>query len=275
MDKTITFKNGIKAPALGFGTWQLQGTVGAAAIKEALQIGYRHIDTADAYGNHALVAQAILESQVPREELFITTKVWRTNLHHDDVLFSAERFLQELQTDYIDLLLIHWPNKEVPIEETLKALDELKKSGKVKSLGVSNFTIAHLKKAMDVGVEFVTNQVEFHPTLNQRELKDFCDQHKIILTAYSPIGQGSDLKLPVVLELSHKYQKPPSQVVLNWLIGKNMIAIPVPATQSGSKKISGLLDWELDSKDIALIDQTTGENRIVNPEFAEFDLRAD
>lgn len=261
----------MKIPLLGFGTWQLQGQEATDAVSKALEVGFRHIDTADRYQNHRQVGQALKESGVPRSEIFLTTKVWHSDLHQKDVFAAAERFLKELETDYLDLLLIHWPNSSIALEETLAALGQLKKDGVIKNIGVSNFTIRHLEDALDQGVEILTNQVEFHPTLNQKALKEFCDKHKILITAYSPIAQGEDLKLPVIVELAEKYQRSPAQVILNWLISKNIVAIPRTTKPERIEDIYRTLEWKMDSEDVKAIDNLHTNNRMVIPPFAEFE----
>ncbi len=271
-NKYLTLKSGYKIPLLGFGTWQLGGEVAESSVSQALTVGYRHIDTADAYGNHHQVAAAIKKSGLEREEIFLTTKIWRESLGENEVPKAVDRFLEELETDYLDLLLIHWPNKEVPVAETLAAMDKAKKAGKARSVGVSNFTIRHLKEALATGVLIENNQVEFHPSLNQKELKEFCDKEGILLTAYSPLGRGQDLQLPLIQELARKYQRRESQIILNWLISKNIVAIPKSANPQHIEDNFLSLEFQLEASDIAAIDNIqSSHNRVVRPAFAEFD----
>ncbi len=261
----------MKIPLLGFGTWQLQGSEAESAVKKALEIGFRHIDTADRYNNHKEVGQALQDSGVPRSEIFLTTKVWHSDLRSKDLHKAVNRFLKELQTDYLDLLLIHWPNSSIPLEETLAAMGQLKKDGVIKNIGVSNFTISHLKDALDQGVDILTNQVEFHPSLNQKALKEFCDKHKILITAYSPIAQGQDLQLPLIVDLAEKYQRSEAQVILNWLISKNIVAIPRTTKPERIEDIYRTLEWKMDAADVKAIDNLHTNNRMVIPPFAEFE----
>ncbi len=261
----------MKIPLLGFGTWELTGAEGIAAITKALEVGFRHLDTADKYGNHKEVGQAIKNSGIPRSELFLTSKVWRSDLHYDDVLKAVKRFLKELDTDYLDLLLIHWPNKNIPLDETLSAMTQLKNDGLIKNIGVSNFTIRHLEEALKQNVEILTNQVEFHPSFNQKELKDSCDQHNILLTAYSPLGQGVDVKLPLIIELAEEYQRSPAQVVLNWFISKNIVAIPRTSKPERIEDMFKTMEWKLDPEDVHAIDNINTNTRLINPNFSEFD----
>lgn len=257
-------------PLMGFGTWNVLGPDCVSSVKTALEAGYRHIDTADAYGNHAEVGQGILQSGVKREDIFLTTKVWRDKLKHKGVISSAKRFLDELQTAYIDLLLVHWPNSDVPIAETLKAFKELQDHGLIKNIGVSNFTIPLLEEALAAGVEIVNNQVEFHPSLNQGELLKFCEKHNIVLTAYSPIAQGADLKLPLIIELAEKYSVSPSQVILNWLMAKNIVAIPRSANAKHIKDNFQATTWKMDQQGITKVDQLNTDNRLIIPSWSHF-----
>jgi 2,5-diketo-D-gluconate reductase B len=260
----------MKIPIIGHGTWQVKGALCQAATEMALEIGYRHIDTAKAYGNHQDIAVALKHSSIPRDQVFITSKLWRDFLHKSQVAAELDQTLNELELDYLDLYLIHWPNSTVPIRETLEALQECKDRGLIKAVGVSNFTAQHLNEAASAGVEIATNQVEFHPSLNQKELKAFCDKHEIRLTAYSPIAQGQDLKLPMIAELAKKYDRSPSQVVLNWLIRKNLIVIPRATNREHLLDNWQTLEWELSPEDVEKIDQIGGHNRLVKPDFQEF-----
>ncbi len=271
MQKILKFSDGHDIPILGFGTWQITGEDCYNAVKTALELGYRHIDTADVYGNHKEVGRALKDSGIARDQIFLTTKVWRDSLSTDGVLESAKRFQEELQTDYFDLLLIHWPNDAFPINESLEALKELQTSSIVRSIGVSNFTIPLLEEALKTEVKFVTNQVEFHPSLYQMELLEFCKNHDIVVTAYSPIAQGQDLKIGVISELADKYEKSPAQIVLNWIMKKGIIAIPRSKTPENIKDNLGALEFELEDADSEKIDSLNMHNRIVVPPFAPFE----
>jgi len=266
--KTIKLSEASSVPVIGFGTWQLKGGVAVESVETALRSGYRHLDTADVYGNHLEVAAGIKNSGVARKDIFLTTKLWTESFQKDKVQATVERFLRELRTDYIDLLLMHWPNKQVSVGETLEAMDKLKDLGMVKEIGVSNFTIKLLEEALSTGIPFSNNQVEFHPSLNQKKLKEFCDQNKIVLTAYSPIAQGQDLKLPLIEKLSEKYNRSSSQVVLNWIISKGIVAIPRASKEEHIKDNLKTPEWGLEPADVMLIDQLNSNNRIISPGFA-------
>ncbi len=260
-----------KIPIIGFGTWEITGQTCTEAVEAALKMGYRHIDTADAYGNHKEVGKGIKKSGVPREKIFLTSKVWYDKLHHDEVISSAERFLKELQTDYLDLLLIHWPNPAVPIKETLSAMQELQKQKKVRTIGVSNFTIPFLKEALATKIPLMNLQVEFHPSFYQKELKKFCDKNELVLTAYSPIGHGHDLKIPLIQDLAKKYEKTPSQIILSWLIQKNIVVIPRSSSPERIKENLDATVFTLKAEDSAKIDALKEQQRQINPSWAVFD----
>ncbi|OHA63686.1 MAG: hypothetical protein A2842_01300 [Candidatus Wildermuthbacteria bacterium RIFCSPHIGHO2_01_FULL_48_25] len=269
--KTIQLNATASIPMLGFGTWQLTGEDCVKSVRLALQTGYRHIDTADKYGNHGEVAQGIKQSGVPREDIFITTKIWRTDLAKDVVPASCERFLQKLQIDYIDLLLIHWPNKDIPIGETLEAMNKLKETGKIKAMGVSNFTKHHLEDALKTGIEITNNQIEVHPSFKQEEMKAFCDEKRIAVTAYSPLGRGQDIALPVIQEIARKHSANPAQVILAWLLSRGIIAIPKSDKQEEIESNFKAPELVLSKEDIAAINVVPQGPRLVNPEFAEWD----
>lgn len=266
----IALRPGARMPILGFGTWKLQDDTCVSAVKTALETGYRHIDTADRYGNHRSIARAMKESGIPRSEIFITTKVWHSDLHHDDALSAGNRFLDELETDYVDLLLIHWPNAGTPLKETLEAFGKLKESGVTRDIGVSNFTTKHIDEATALRDDIAANQIEFHPSHNQEKLRAHCERFGIATIAYSPIAQGADLEIPLIRELAAKYGRSPSQVCLNWINGKGIAAIPGAANPEYIQDNFATLDWELSPEDAATIDALGLHNRINTPAYHEF-----
>ncbi len=260
--------NGI--PILGFGAWPLKGEQCVASVRTALEMGYRHIDTADGYANHPEVGRAIRDSRVPREEIFLTSKVRRDDLQKDAVIAAGKRFLTELQTDYLDLVLIHWPSQTIPMEETFEGFQALKDQGVIRNFGVSNFTVARMERALAITDGIIDNQVEYHPSLNQHDVLAYCQSKNIAVTAYSPIAKGRDLHLPIIQELAQKYRRSASQVVLNWLISKNIVAIPSSGSAAHIEDNFRALEWELAPDDVALIDQVHANNRLTQPSFEEF-----
>ena len=269
MIRTLALTSGTAVPVMGFGTSRLAWQVGAESVKAALEIGYRHIDTADSYGNHDAVAEGMKRANVPREEIFLTTKIDGGDHAYEDVLASTERYLGELNTDYVDLLLIHWPNRAVPVSETLKAMQELKEAGKIRAIGVSNFTKHHLEDTFQTGIEVAVNQVETHPTFNQKELREFCAEHEIVITAYAPLGRGADLELPLLLELANKYGATVPQIILNWVVSRGMVAIPRSKTPERIKENFDSLDLTIEETDLMRIDNLPQGERIFSG--GEFD----
>ncbi len=261
--------NGI--PILGFGTWPLKGEQCVEAVEHALRVGYRHIDTADGYENHRPVARAIEGSGIAREAIFLTTKIRRDDLGRDTVIAVGKRFAAELRTGYIDLLLIHWPNDAIPMAETFASLQALKEEGVIRHFGVSNFTIGRLERALALTDGILANQVEFHPSLYQKDLLDYCRSRDIAVAAYSPTAKGADLELPVIQDLAGKYARSASQVALNWLIGKGIVAIPRSASAAHIADNFTALEWALAPEDAAEIDRAHANNRGTRPAFADFD----
>lgn len=258
--------SGDEIPAVGLGTWQLKGDECKKIVEKAIEVGYKHIDTAEIYGNQREIGKAIKDKDV-----FITSKVWFENLHYDDVLESCEKTLKELDRDYLDLYLIHWPNRSVKIKETMRAMEKLKKEGLIRNIGVSNFTINHLKDALKTGVKIAANQVEFHPYLYQKQLLDFCKNNGIIVIAYSPLGRGRVLNDDVLINIGNKYKKTSSQVCLRWLYQKGIAAIPKSSSVERLEKNIDIFDFSLDEKDVKEIDGLNKNMRFVSPSFADFD----
>jgi diketogulonate reductase-like aldo/keto reductase len=268
---TLKLNDDVAIPVLGLGTWQLKGQDAEKSIKRALDLGYRHIDTADAYGNHKTIGKALQDYGIDRSELHVTSKLWITDFKKQAAIDAGHRVLEELQMDYLDLYLMHWPKRDVPMEETLEAMQELKDEGLIRAIGVSNFTIHHLEDALKVGVEITNNQVEFHPSLYQKELKSFCDEKGIVITGYSPLARGEDLKLPVVKEVAQKHNRSEAQVLINWLIQQGIVAIPKASSLEHVEDNLKSLEWELAEEDIEKLNQLNSDNRTVKPDFHEFD----
>lgn len=251
---------GATVPVLGFGTYNLYGDTCQQAVRDALEMGYRHIDTAEFYDNHRPVGRGIAEASVPRSEVFLTTKVWKTNLEADDVHDVVRTALEDLGTDYVDLLLVHWPNEAVPIEETMRAMNELQREGAVRHVGVSNFSIDQLTGAIDASqTPIVTNQIPYDPHTDQRELLEFAAEAEVVLTAYSPLGKGGVLDDPLLARIGDRYDKSPAQVALRWLVQQPMVvAIPKAADRDHRYENRQVFDFELDPAEMREIFELTG-----------------
>lgn len=268
MSPHIVESNEARIPALGFGTWQLVGETCENMVKEALKIGYRHIDTASTYENESEVGRALKDSAVSRNEIFLTSKVWPDDFAPDDLQEAVDQSLKRLQTDYVDLLLLHWPNPEVPLEKTMRALCETKRAGKAKNIGISNFTIRLIKQAIETADEpLAVNQIEYHPFLDQSQVKQVMDEEGLILTAYCPIAQGKVMDDKVLKEIAQKHDKSPVQISLRWLMQqKNVCAVPRTSKPEHAKNNFEIFDFELSHKEIEQIDQLTQQNsRLVDP----------
>lgn len=266
----ITHKN-IQIPALGFGTWQLRGQDCATGVAKALEVGYRHIDTAQIYENEAEVGGAIAGSGVKREDIFLTTKVWNTNLKYGSLQKSVDESLKKLKTDYADLLLIHWPITEIPFAEQLKGLQEVHKSGKAKLIGVSNFTVQQMKEVVEtIGADVATNQVEYHPFLSQKPVLDYLRGKNMFLTAYSPLARGKVAEAPLLQELGKKYGKLPGQITLRWLVQQpGVAAIPKAGSELHLRKNFEIFDFKLEDSEMQKIHALAKpDGRMISPEWA-------
>ncbi len=265
-----TAQNRTKVPKLGFGTWLIRGAKCIRAVRMALEIGYRHIDTAQIYGNEEEVGTAIRDSGVTREEIFLVTKVWKDSLSLKEVIRSTEDSLKKLKTNYVDLLLIHWPNVKVPLKETLTAMKELVRQEKTRQIGVSNFPVELMEISKKILPEIVCNQVEYHPFLDQRPLLKCIGKHNIFLTAYSPLARNRVFKNKILQKVGEKYAKTAGQVVLRWLIEqKNVVAIPKAAKQKHAEANFNIFDFQLSEPDRLILGSMYSQNqRLVDPEWA-------
>jgi 2,5-diketo-D-gluconate reductase B len=245
--------SGDKMPALGLGTWRLRGDACTKAVTTALELGYEHIDTADAYGNHRAVGRALQDFDP--DKIFIVSKIPKSDLHHEDALEVGERALIELGIETLDLLLIHWPNERIPVQETLVAMADLVRRGKVRNIGVSNFAIDHLEEALEVTeAPIAVNQVEFHPYNNQKRLLAYCKDHDIVVTAYSPFGSGNLIRDRDLAQIARKYNRTVPQVILRWLLTKGLVVIPKSGSPEHMKDNLDIFDWELDRADFDTIE---------------------
>jgi diketogulonate reductase-like aldo/keto reductase len=219
--------NGAKIPALGLGTWELRGRTCARLVEQALKLGYRHIDTAQIYENEREVGEGLRASGVKRDDVFVTTKVWTTHFAPNDLERSTKESLARLRLSEVDLLLLHWPNPQVPLEETLGALAHVKKLGMSRHIGVSNFTVALIEQAVATCPEpLVCDQVEYHPYLDQTKVRDACARHGMAVVAYSPVAKGRIRNDSTLARIGQVHGKSPAQVCLRWLNQQNVSAIP-------------------------------------------------
>ncbi|MFH5831829.1 aldo/keto reductase [Halalkalibaculum sp. DA3122] len=265
--KTI---QGIDVPEIGLGTHKLHDRECAKVVRMALDLGYRHIDTAQMYKNEREVGEALKISNVPRDDIFLTTKIWHTNLDSEDVLQSTEQSLRNLDTPYVDLLLIHWPNDQYDLRKTIESMLILRDQGKAVNIGVSNFPLDLLKKVNDdIRAPIFCNQVEYHPYLDQLDLLDYAIEKDILLTAYSPLAQGDVIQDEDLIQMAKKYEKSPAQIALRWLIEQeNVVAIPKASSREHLEANIDIFDFYLEDEDFDKIDNLNKSKRLVNPSFA-------
>ena len=258
---------GARVPALGLGTWELSGRACFEAVRHALDLGYRHIDTAQMYGNETEVGWAVRGSGFTCDQIFLTTKLAPGNYAAAAVERSTEESLRRLATDHVDLLLIHWPTGEVPLGETLGALAALRQAGKARCIGVSNFNVALLREAVEThGAELLCNQVEYHPYLSQHAVLAAVRQHGLMLTAYSPLARGRVQRDAALTAIGRKYGKSPTQVALRWLLDQDGVAaIPKAASRAHLAANLAVFDFALGAADRAQIDALRAGYRVVDP----------
>ncbi|MFD5278641.1 aldo/keto reductase [Pseudarthrobacter sp. NPDC058362] len=278
LSPTLTFNDGNTIPQLGYGVWQVEDDVAEKVVRLAFEAGYRHIDTAKIYGNEAGVGRAIASSGLSPEELFITTKLWNSDQGYESTLAAFEDSMDRLGLETLDLYLIHWMQpKQDKYVDTWKALIELQKRGRVRSIGVSNFTAEGLQRLIDeTGVVPAIHQIELHPYFGQRELREFGAAKGILTQAWSPLGQGGELlEDPTVADIAAKHQATPAQVVIAWHLAIGNVVIPKSVTESRIRENFAALDVTLDAGDIEAInklDRTpAGEGRIgPDPAVSDF-----
>ena len=262
---------GMRMPKLGFGTWKLKGEDAKDAVSHALDIGYRHIDTAQVYDNEGPVGEAIGKSSVDREDLFITTKVWMDRYARGDLEQSARESLKRLDTDYVDLLILHWPNPDFPIEQTIEALNQVKDDGLARHIGVSNFTTMWLGEAVAATRHpLAVNQVEYHPFIDQTPVLDAIGKYDMGLTAYSPIAQGEVFQDDTLKAIAQTHDKTPAQVALRWLIQQPRVsAIPRSSKREHAQANFDIFDFELSDDEMAEIARLRrSDHRLVDPSWA-------
>ncbi|MFI6507197.1 aldo/keto reductase [Streptosporangium sp. NPDC050855] len=251
----ITLNNGVSMPRLGFGVFQIPPAETAKAVSTALETGYRSIDTAKVYGNEREVGEALASAGLPRDEVFVTTKLWNDDQGYDSTLAAFDASMQRLGLDRLDLYLIHWPTPARDrYLDTWRALEKLHADGRIRAVGVSNFQPAHLTRVIDeTGLVPAVNQIELHPALQQAELRAFHDQHGIVTEAWSPLAQGDVLDDPVITDIAGRYGKTPAQVVLRWHLDLGNVVIPKSVTPSRIRENFDLSDFSLTEEDMTRI----------------------
>jgi methylglyoxal/glyoxal reductase len=272
LQDTTTLSNGVKMPWFGLGVFKVEeGSEVVESVKAAIRNGYHSIDTAAIYQNEEGVGQAIRESGIAREELFVTSKVWNADLGYESTIAAYETSLKKLGLDYLDLYLIHWP-VEGKYKEAWRALETLYKEGRVKAIGVSNFHVHHLEDIMkDAEIKPMVNQVEYHPRLAQKEIRAFCLEHGIQLEAWSPLMQGQLLDNEVLQGIAQKHNKSVAQVILRWDLQNGVVTIPKSIKEHRIIENSQVFDFELSAEDMETIDSLNQDQR-VGPDPDNFDF---
>ena len=280
LQECYTLRNGVQIPCVGFGTWQTpDGDVARDSVREAILAGYRHIDTAAAYGNEKSVGEGIRESGVARSELFITTKLWNTEHGYESTLRAFEQSMALLGIDYCDLYLIHWPNPiafrdcwEKKNAETWKAMEKLYLEGRIRAIGVSNFHPHHIDALLETAVIMpMVNQIRLHPAEQQKDVSAYSCKIGMLLEAYSPLGTGALLQQPEIVTCAEKYGRSPAQICLRWNLSKGYLPLPKSVTPARIRQNAQLFDFELASEDIALLDTLEGRLGYSNhPDHIDF-----
>lgn len=261
---SFVLNNGYKIPCVGYGTWQTpDGETAVNSVKCALERGYRHIDTAAVYGNEASVGEGIRRSGIAREEIFITSKVWNTERGYEKTLKAFDQTMEDLGLDYLDLYLIHWPQKRIAgsddwkkiNQETWRALETLYKQGRVKAIGVSNFFEHHIEAILETcEIAPMVNQIEFHPGLLRPELRKYCADHNILVEAWSPLGTGRMLNNPNLMEIAAKYDRSVAQLCIRWAMQHDVLPLPKSITPARIEQNTHVFDFEISDADMQTID---------------------
>src|SRR5260221_4598095 len=248
--------NGAKIPAIGLGTWELSGRACARLVEQAVRLGYRHIDTAQVYENEREVGEGLRASRVTRDEVFVTTKIWTNHFAPNDLERSTKESLTKLRLSEVDLLMMHWPNPHVPLSETLGALAHAKQLGMARNIGVSNFTVALIEEALAAGPEpLVSDQVEYHPYLDQTRVREACARQGMALVAYSPVAKGRVKGDATLAQIGRAYGKTAAQVCLRWLVQQGVCAIPRTSKIERLSENIDIFDFALSDDEMQRISQ--------------------
>ena len=271
-NQTLQLNDGHSIPQLGFGVWQVEADVAEDVVAKALQVGFRHIDTAEIYGNEEGVGRAIAKSGIPREELFVTTKLWNDNQGHDSALQAIDASLERLGLDYVDLYLIHWSQpKKGKYLETWKAFQEIKDSGKARSIGVSNFTEKALQDVVDTGVVPAVHQIELHPSFNQQHMREMDARNGILTEAWSPLGQGkAELQDETIGEIARAHDATPAQVIIAWHLALGNVVFPKSVTPERIQQNWDAQQVTLTTEEIEEINGLTREDGRLGSDPADF-----
>jgi 2,5-diketo-D-gluconate reductase B len=267
-DETVLTIQGAEIPRLGFGTWLIEGRDATEGVRDALEIGYRHIDTARAYYNEAEVGAGIADSGVDRAEIWLTTKIWLDDYEPERLERAAEDSLRKLRTDYVDLLLLHWPNPDVPVERSLEAMRELQEAGRIRHAGVSNFPAGMLARALDV-MPLLADQVEYHPFLSQDRLLQVVRDRDLTLTAYSPLAHGRVVGHRELTAIGERHGKTAGQVALRWLLDQpNVTTVPKASSHERRLENFEVFDFALSDADRDRIAALPKDKRVTDPGWA-------
>ncbi|GED00212.1 oxidoreductase [Kocuria varians] len=271
-NQTLRLNDGHSIPQLGFGVWQVEEDTAEDVVGKALQVGYRHIDTAKVYGNEEGVGRAIAKSGIPREEIFVTTKLWNEDQGHDSALEAIDKSLERLGLDYVDLYLIHWSQPEKgKYRETWEAFQKIRESGKARSIGVSNFTEKALQDVVATGVVPAVHQIELHPSFNQQHMREIDASHGIVTEAWSPLGQGKEeLQDETIAEIARAHGVSPAQVIIAWHLAIGNVVFPKSVTPERIQENWDAQDLTLSPEEIERINGLSRDDGRIGPDPADF-----